>query len=66
VLSDVTLTAEFPVPENAVATRWIDGLHADGATVLARYDHPHFGRSPAITWPAAWYPPASLSHSRSS
>jgi beta-galactosidase len=39
----------FPLPENAGATRWIDGLHADGATVLARYGHPHFGRWPAIT-----------------
>jgi beta-galactosidase len=40
---------EFPVPENAFATRWMDGLHADSATVLARCDHPHFGRWPAIT-----------------
>jgi hypothetical protein len=31
------------------ATRWVDGLHADGATVLAGYEHPHFGRWAAIT-----------------
>jgi beta-galactosidase len=43
----------FPVPDNAAATRWIDGLRADGATVLAYYDHPHFGRWPAITTRAA-------------
>jgi beta-galactosidase len=39
----------FPVPGDAEATRWIDGLQPDGATVLARYGHPHFGRWPAIT-----------------
>jgi beta-galactosidase len=31
------------------ATRWVDGLTVEGATVLARYQHPHFGRWPAIT-----------------
>lgn len=41
--------ADFPTREPVTATRWIDGLHADGATVLARYDHPHFGRWPAMT-----------------
>lgn len=30
------------------ATRWVDGLVADGAEVLAGYDHPHFGRFPAV------------------
>jgi len=40
---------ESPVPANAFPTRWMDGLHADSATVLARCDHPHFGRWPAIT-----------------
>lgn len=44
---------DFPVPENAAATRWIDGLRTDGATVLARCDHPHFGRWPLITTRAA-------------
>jgi beta-galactosidase len=49
----VVPAGEFPAPGPAAATRWIDGLHADGATVLARYDHPHFGRWPAITTRAA-------------
>jgi beta-galactosidase len=44
VTSDV-----LDLPAGATATRWIDGLHADGATVLARYRHPHFGRWPAVT-----------------
>jgi beta-galactosidase len=34
---------------DAAATRWVDGLQVDGADVLAGYDHPHFGRWPAIT-----------------
>jgi beta-galactosidase len=33
----------------ASATRWIDGLTPTDAEVLARYEHPHFGRWPAIT-----------------
>jgi beta-galactosidase len=37
------------VPENATATRWIDGLIVVDADVLATYDHPHFGRWPAVT-----------------
>jgi beta-galactosidase len=52
------LTEELPVvsrdsglalDSTATATRWADGLTADGATVLAAYDHPHFGRWPAAT-----------------
>ncbi|MFD1147755.1 beta-galactosidase [Saccharothrix hoggarensis] len=39
----------FPLPQGATATRWVDGLRPDGATVLAHYRHPHFGRWPAIT-----------------
>jgi beta-galactosidase len=31
------------------ATRWVDGLTEAGADVLAEYDHPHFGRFPAVT-----------------
>ncbi|NIK61156.1 beta-galactosidase [Kribbella shirazensis] len=34
---------------DAAATRWVDGLEVDGADVLVGYDHPHFGRWPAIT-----------------
>jgi beta-galactosidase len=46
--------ADCTVPEESAATpwratRWVDGLHADGATVLARYRHPHFGQWPAVT-----------------
>jgi beta-galactosidase len=40
-------------PESAAATRWVDGLLLDGAGVLLEYDHPHFGRWPAITTRAA-------------
>ena len=31
------------------ATAWADGLIVDGARVLARYDHPHLRRWPAVT-----------------
>jgi beta-galactosidase len=31
------------------ATRWADGLRAEGADVVATYDHPHHGRFAAIT-----------------
>jgi beta-galactosidase len=44
VTSDV-----LTLPPGAAATRWIDGLHPDGATVLARYEHPHFARWAAAT-----------------
>ncbi|MEV6155340.1 beta-galactosidase [Nonomuraea sp. NPDC052129] len=37
------------LPEDAAGTRWADGLHTDGADVLAAYDHPHFGRFAAVT-----------------
>jgi beta-galactosidase len=50
------LSADLPVRgvglelgDDAAATRWADGLRVDGAEVLAGYDHPHFGRWPAIT-----------------
>ena len=39
----------FALPPGAAATRWIDGLQPAGATVLATYRHPHFGRWPAVT-----------------
>ncbi len=41
--------ASFPVPESASGTRWVDALTLDGADALATYEHPHFGRWPAIT-----------------
>ncbi|MFF4256954.1 beta-galactosidase [Streptomyces sp. NPDC001663] len=37
------------LPENATATRWADGLTVTDADVLVTYDHPHFGRWPAVT-----------------
>ncbi|NUR97474.1 MAG: beta-galactosidase [Kribbellaceae bacterium] len=37
------------LPADAAATRWADGLVVDGADVLVSYDHPHFGRWPAVT-----------------
>jgi beta-galactosidase len=37
------------LPDDAAATRWADGLQTSGAQVLAEYEHPHFGRWPAIT-----------------
>jgi beta-galactosidase len=42
-----------PVPVSGTlsgaATAWADGLVAEGADVLARYEHPHFGEFPAVT-----------------
>jgi beta-galactosidase len=38
-----------PLPEGARATAWADGLELEGATALATYDHPHFGRFAAVT-----------------
>ncbi|MGD0559293.1 MAG: beta-galactosidase [Streptosporangiaceae bacterium] len=35
--------------EGAHATEWADGLIADDAEPLAWYEHPHFGRWPAVT-----------------
>ncbi|MFC0542776.1 beta-galactosidase [Kutzneria chonburiensis] len=50
------LTRDIPLrgkgmdlPEGAAATRWVDGLKATDAQVLVEYDHPHFGRWPAVT-----------------
>ena len=37
------------LPAGAAATRWVDGLTVLDAQVLAEYDHPHFGRWPAVT-----------------
>lgn len=42
----------FTLPEGSQGTLWADGLQLnldDPATVLASYDHPHFGRFPAAT-----------------
>ena len=37
----------------SAATLWADGLEPEGAKVLLRYDHPHFGRWAAATTHAA-------------
>ncbi len=34
---------------SGVATGWVDGYEAESADVLARYDHPYFGRFAAVT-----------------
>ena len=43
----------FTLPSTGQATLWADGLQlvdaGDGAQVLVEYDHPHFGRFPAVT-----------------
>lgn len=37
------------LPPESSCDGWADGLELEGATPLAYYDHPHFGRWPAIT-----------------
>ncbi|WP_035839726.1 beta-galactosidase [Kitasatospora azatica] len=43
------LGSELTLPQDATATHWVEGLTATDATVLAEYEHPHFGRWPAAT-----------------
>jgi beta-galactosidase len=38
----------FEVSPTAQATDWVDGLISEGAEVIISYDHPHFGRFPAV------------------
>ncbi|MDX6354116.1 MAG: beta-galactosidase [Streptomyces sp.] len=45
----VAASDSLTLGDDARATRWVDGLRAETATVLANYEHPHFGRWPAIT-----------------
>jgi beta-galactosidase len=42
-------TPSLSLHPEASATRWVDGLVADNAEVLAHYQHPHFGQWPAVT-----------------
>lgn len=42
-------SADLHLSVDARATEWADGLIVDDAEVLATYDHPEFGRFPAIT-----------------
>ena len=37
------------LPADATVTQWIEGLAVVDADVLAEYEHPHFGRWPAVT-----------------
>ena len=39
----------FDLSAAAQATDWVDGLISEGAKVILGYDHPHFGRFPAVT-----------------
>jgi beta-galactosidase len=43
--------AGFSLPTGATGTLWADGLQLvdERTQVLARYEHPHFGRWPAVT-----------------
>ncbi|WP_329054292.1 beta-galactosidase [Streptomyces violaceus] len=45
----VTGTDSLPLPADAHALHWADGLRPQGAETLAAYTHPHFGRWPAVT-----------------
>lgn len=45
----VMAEAGFVCDDGSAATAWADGLRSEGATVLARYDHPFYGRWAAIT-----------------
>jgi beta-galactosidase len=46
----VSSTAEGPAWEGPLGgSRWLEGLGADSADVLATYDHPHFGQWAAVT-----------------
>ncbi|KPH98760.1 Beta-galactosidase [Actinobacteria bacterium OK074] len=40
---------QLDLPGSATATHWADGLTVTDADVLVTYDHPHFGRWPAVT-----------------
>ncbi|PRY68400.1 beta-galactosidase [Glaciihabitans tibetensis] len=38
------------IPDGSSARLWVDALRVEeGTQVLAKYDHPHFGASPAVT-----------------
>ena len=43
-----TTDAFCALPPEARATAWVDGLEVEGATPLVFYEHPHFGRFPAV------------------
>jgi beta-galactosidase len=41
-------TDAIVLSDGAAATDWVDGLISDSARVIVRYEHPHFGRFPAV------------------
>lgn len=41
--------SRLTLPAESRGEAWADGLELEGAESLAEYDHPHFGRFPAIT-----------------
>ncbi len=45
----LTAADRLALPARARATAWADGLELEGASALASYDHPHFGRFAAVT-----------------
>ena len=47
-LAVVAETDGIALSDGAAATDWADGLIAEGAKVILGYDHPHFGRFPAV------------------
>ena len=47
----VAVTAEsdgFGLSAGAAAVDWVDGLISEGSKIILGYDHPHFGRFPAV------------------
>jgi len=42
-------TELLEVEDGAHGAAWVDGLVVDDATAIAFYEHPHFGRWPAVT-----------------
>ena len=51
LLQPVAVTSEsdgFSLSAGAAATDWSDGLVSGGSKIILGYDHPHFGRFPAL------------------
>ncbi|GLI03850.1 beta-galactosidase [Phytohabitans aurantiacus] len=48
-VKEIPVGGSLDLPAGAAATQWIDGLTVVDAEVLVQYQHPHFGRWPAVT-----------------